>query len=199
MPTGYTAKIYDGKDATLGGFLRECARGFILDMKDAPADAAIPERSTYKDEVIANHEQYVKEALDTIYRLEGMTDAQCDAEAKAHYDTECARFNEMNAERAAIGERYRAVLTELDAWDAPPPLHALRDFMRDQLVKSIEFDCEPFDLPPAPLSGAEWRAREIAHAQQMHARWSEDLVKQREMKVRGDAFMAALHGELRRL
>lgn len=196
MPTGYTSDIHAGKDTSLAGYLRCCVRAFILDLKDEPFDAPIPERSTYKDEVVANYERQEREALDAIYKLEGMTDAECDAAAQSEYDAELTRMTGYNEEKKQVEARYRAVLAQLHAWDAPPTLHSVRDFMREQLLQSIAFDCEPFALPDPPLSGRDWRAAKMARAQQAHANASATLVKQREARARGNAFMETLHAEL---
>lgn len=196
MPTGYTSEVHDGKTVALADYLRTCVRAFILDLKDEPFDAPIPERSTYKDDVIASYEKQEREALEAIYTLEGMTDAECEAASQAEYDETLARMTGYNDEKKVVEARYRAVLAQLHAWDAPPPLHGVRDFMREQLVKSIEFDCTPFTLPKPPLPGREWRASQMANAQRAHANASAELVKQRESRVRGNAFMEALHAEL---
>lgn len=199
MPTGYTSEVHDGKTVALADYLRTCVRAFILDLKDEPFDAPIPERSTYKDEVVANYERQEREALDAIYKLEGMTDAECEALAQAEYDETLARMTGYNDKKKVVEARYRAVLAQLNAWDAPPPLHGVYNFMREQLVKSIEFDCTPFTLPKPPLPGREWRASQMDGAQRAHASASAELVKQREARVRGNAFMETLHAELRRL
>jgi hypothetical protein len=44
MPTGYTAKLYDG-DQKFQDFAMECARAFgaLIEMRDEPMNAKIPE------------------------------------------------------------------------------------------------------------------------------------------------------------
>ena len=46
MPTGYTLELYDGKDITFEEFVLKCARAFgaLINMRDEPRDAPIPER-----------------------------------------------------------------------------------------------------------------------------------------------------------
>lgn len=199
MPTGYTHEIHDGKEVTLAAYLRRCVRAFILDCRDEPIDAPLPERSTYKDDVVASMEANAKAALDTIYELEGLTDAECDVRALAEHDERVAQITKWNDEKAVVGARYRALLAQIDAWETPHRLAGVRDFMREQLESSIKWDCSPYEMPTAPLSGAEWRAEQVEHARHMHTKWSVDLAKQRAGHAHNNAFMETLHAELRRL
>lgn len=199
MPTGYTADVEDGKITTLAEFIRTCAPAFILGMRESPRSSPIPERSTYKDDVVADYERRVKAALDTIYELEGLTDQQCDDRAKAEYDARVAQLTGWNDDKKVKAARYEEMLTQTRTWAAPSILSGIKDFMIEQLEKSLDFDCTPFDLPPPPLPGAEWRTQEIARTQDMHKRWSEELVKQRGGQRHNNEFMATLHAELARL
>lgn len=199
MPTGYTSAIHDGKDLTLDGYLRRCVRAFILDCREEPFNAPLPERSTYKDDVVKSYEEKVQAALDTIYKLEGMTDAACEAEALAEHQATVERLAGYNEEKKALAGRYGQVLDAIDAWTPPQLLHGVRDFMREQIVDSIKFDCDPYAMPAAPQNGAEYRAEQIEHAQRMHANWTAELVKQRAGQKHNNAFMETLHAELRRL
>ena len=199
MPTGYTNEIYEGKELTLAAYLRRCVRAFILDCREEPIDAPLPERSTYKDDVVASMESHVKAALDTIYELEGLTDAECGARSLAEHEERVAQLTKSNDEKAVVEARYRALLAQIDAWETPHRLTGVRDFMREQLESSIKWDCSPYDMPTAPLSGSEWRAEQVEHARRMHTKWSADLAKQRAAQAHNNAFMETLHAELRRL
>lgn len=199
MPTGYTHEIHDGKEVTLADYLRRCVRAFILDCREEPIDAPLPERSTYKDDVVASYEGHVKAALDTIYELEGLTDAECGARSLAEYEARLAQLTKWNEEKAVVEARYRALLDQVNAWETPHRLRGVRDFMREQLESSIKWDCSPYEMPAAPIPGAEWRAEQVEHARQMHTKWSADLAKQREGQANNNAFMETLHAELKRL
>lgn len=199
MPTGYTSEVHDGKTVTLADYLRTCVRAFILDMREEPIDAPVPERSTYKDDVVAGYEAKVKAALDDIYELEGLTDAECEDRALAEHNKRVAELTRWNEEKAVVEARYRALLNQIDAWETPHRLRGVRDFMREQLEQSIKWDCSPYELPSAPLSGAEWRDAQVQYSRDAHLRYSADLAKQREGQAHNNAFMETLHAELRRL
>lgn len=199
MPTGYTSEVHDGKTVTLANYLRTCVRAFILDMREEPIDAPIPDRSTYKDDVVAGYEAKVKAALDTIYEIEGLTDAECGARALVEHEERVAQATRWNNEKLVVEARYRGLLDQIDAWDTPHRLRGVRDFMREQLESSIKWDCTPHDMPAAPTSAADWRTEQVEHAREMHRRWSADLAKQREGQSNNNAFMETLHAELRRL
>ena len=84
MPTGYTAAIADG--VTFEQFALNCARAFgaLIDMRDEPSDAPIPERfepSNY-------HEKKIAEINDELVRLKEMS--QDEAKMVAHQEWRAA-------------------------------------------------------------------------------------------------------------
>lgn len=199
MPTGYTAEIYDGKDMSLAGFVEMVARGFLLELRDEGRDAPLPATCEYKVAVIQSARDAAAEALDEIYELEGMTDAQCEQRISEEHEKRVAELTGWNVERAAVGERYTAMIAKTEAWVAPAPLAEVKRFMLEQLRQARSFDANPFDLPKPPPPVAEWRAKRMERLRSWHADKLADVEKQTQAKKEGDEFRATLVSELARL
>lgn len=157
MPSGYTSGIYEGDDS-FENYAWNVARGFgaLIEMRDAPKDAAIPDEftpnTTWNDERL-------EEARATLRRLERITPAEAEVLAKAEHDQSVARREEEAAKRDVLRERYDSVLAQVFAWDPPTPDHIeLKNTMVEQLKQSIEFDCKGIEhWPVEPLrTSQEW-------------------------------------------
>lgn len=162
MPTGYTAAVEDGTITTLGDYAMRCARAFgmLIEMRDDPLDAPIPERfepqTAYYDEMIV-------EARATLAEVDGLSAADCARRAMTEHADALDRQRGYERDRAEHLRRYEAMLEKIDAWRVPPDLDTLRQFMRDQLLESIRFDCPPTSKrePATLMSGGEWRTNII--------------------------------------
>lgn len=85
------------------------------------------------------------------------------------------RLEEMRKQRDA----YEAMLEKVNAWTPPTPEHAgLHEFMRSQIVQSIDFDCceNHYKAQTPRLNGEQWAAEreaqlnlEIAYHEKQHA------------------------------
>jgi hypothetical protein len=163
MPTGYTDTLYRGEPQTFPEFASECARNFgaLIELRDSP-EAPIPESfgpTPY-------HRDKLEEAEQDRRRWQEMSDEQVaedlrrtQAEAAAHRQ----RIIDTATEREA---RYRAMLSEVEAWTPPTSEHqGLKDFMIQQLTESISFDCSTTYLPEPPPDDIEaWRRNRLDHA-----------------------------------
>ena len=165
MPTGYTASVGDGKITEFRDFAMQCARAFgaLVEMRDEPNDAAIPDEikpSPWYAE--ATERERVKLA-----KLEAMTAEEAERAAVAAFDASVEYAKNRRDERNATRQRYEAMLSQVNAWQPPTPEHEeMKRFMREQLTRSIEFDCSEFtsDRPDAPMAGAEWLRTQIEEA-----------------------------------
>jgi hypothetical protein len=156
MPTGYTAEIKDG--ISFEKFTLNCARAFgaLIEMRDDPADAPIPDKfepSDYHVEQLAKAETQLKE-------LEEMSDetlqAKCDEDYKSKYES----WKKYEQEKLALKKKYLDMLARVREWQVPSKDHeGLKDFMVDQLNKSIDFDCYISEAPEK-LSAQEWKDAE---------------------------------------
>ncbi len=162
MPTGYTADIPKGIDFKT--YAMNCARSFgaCVTLRDEEGGGeVIPDEFTPSD-------YHAKQAQDARWRLSvllAMTPEQREsAAAKWWDDAETSRQIRI-AEKRKTRAAYEAMLAKVIAWKAPTPEHtSLRDFMRSQIVESIDFDCgeEFVSEPTARITGDEWAAREAA-------------------------------------
>ena len=156
MPTGYTAAIADG--VTFEQFALNCARAFgaLIDMRDEPSDAPIPERfepSNY-------HEKKIAEINDELVRLKEMS--QDEAKMVAHQEWRAAEQHRLERleESRALRAKYEAMLAKVEAWMPPTDEHwRLHEFMIEQIMSSINFDCNEdyYSKPTVKLSGVQWR------------------------------------------
>ena len=63
MPTGYTSKIYEGKENVTGkSFIMDCARGFgaCISMRDESSDTPIPEEFKHKESLMNSKVSQIK-------------------------------------------------------------------------------------------------------------------------------------------
>jgi len=186
MPTGYTAGVQNGTVADFKTFAMQCARAFgaLIDMRDSPADAPIPEEqkpSEYHVEAIAKAEGNLAE-------LRNMGLEERAAAWRAARTAAELRRDEYRAERVQQEERYRAMLAEARAWSPPTAEHqGLKDFMVKQLSESIEFDCRPPHYDPTSSVGdspLEWWDSQIAAVQRDIEYHREEDAKER-LRVAG--------------
>lgn len=165
MPTGYTADI--AKGISFEQYALSCARAFgaLVTMRDEPMDAPVPEEFKPSD----YHEKGAAEALERMKRVEAMSVAEADKEAESAYRAAQEQFAKVMLEAAQLREKYEAMLAQVEAWKPPTPDHKeLKQFMRDQITQSMDFDCKVYMQPPKRKSGEEWRDEEYARAYRDH-------------------------------
>lgn len=184
MPTGYTAPVADGKVTDFATFAMQCARAFgaLIEMRDAPVDAEIPDEfkpSGYYEKQIGQREAELR-------RLQSMTLEQAEESARADHRDAVKRWHERIAERNRTRARYEAMLAETRAWEPPTPEHeGLKKFMIEQLEESIRFDCSGgYDVEPQPVDAATWLARQVAEASRS-LDWARKYHDEEVERVRG--------------
>ena len=171
MATGYTFNVVDGQITTLSDFAMQCARAFglLIDMRDAPSNAPIPERlEPYTD----YYDQRIEESLKLLGDIQAMTAQQAEVAADETYLRKMEERDTYLADQKAAAVRLNDMLTQVRAWTPPTTDHAgLKDFMIQQLTVSMPGEY----APPLPerLDGAAWRKKEIE-------RLSDEIVRARE-------------------
>lgn len=178
MPTGYTAKLYEGKAQTFEEFTLEAARAMgaaIMQRDSAPGPIADEyEPSDYYRKSLAKDEA-------TLKQYSRRTDVEWQ-EAEAAWRHEQTKATVDAIEKAgALRVRYERMLAEVQAWVPPTSEHqGLKDFMVQQLTESIKFDCSTtyLDIPPK-RSWQDFKAQRIAEAEKSlkrsHEGWAEEL------------------------
>ena len=158
MPTAYTAPIADGisfKEYAMG-----CARAFgaLIDMRDEPQNAEIPEAfeaSTYHKDAIEKESMELKELL-------AMDHATAAAKARESHQKHIDHHTESVAKGEALDAKYNAMMAKVEAYKSPSSDHDnFKKFMADQIKESIRFDCRwnyhrELIESAKLMSGAEW-------------------------------------------
>lgn len=137
MPTGYTSNI---ENMNFEQFTMGCARAFgaLISMRDEPQDAEIPERfepSNY------HLEQYKLAETDlSYYELMSHEDAKqiCFVEWQEAEQERLKNLGRVHKLKA----KYEQMIDKVNNWIPPSKDHQqLKEFMLDQLTKSMKFDC----------------------------------------------------------
>lgn len=198
MPTGYTAGVADGTITSFKEFALLCARAFgaTITLRDEPMSSDIPEF-----EPSPYHAERLKELQKRKTEIVLMKTAQCYAEADAVFKRALDLHETRTEENRQRMERYRAMLEQAEAFEAPTDEHqAHKEFMVSQLRESMEFDDDSkFLKPPERLSGEQWKStsleqvdREIAYHEKG---WREEV----ERTNQRNAWVKALKDSLEHL
>jgi len=140
MPTGYTSKIYEGEDVSGKEFIMTCARAFgaLIEMRDEPLDARIPEEL----KVDTYHEKQLERSKQELDKYKNMSIEEAQKLVDKNYKKRIEENNKYYKEKLELKDRYEKVLVEVEAWKLPSPDHqSLKNYAIDQLNKSIDFDC----------------------------------------------------------
>jgi len=163
MPTGYTAAIKNG--ITFEQFVWSCARAFgaLVEMRDDPADAPIPDRLKPSD----YHQKKLVEIEAKFIQIEAMSPEELTELANKEYANEVTRLRERISESLDLKEKYTAMLSQVKAWVPPSDDHReMKAFMVEQIESSIKFDCgvDYYEKELAELqrhTGAGWQSKTI--------------------------------------
>lgn len=149
MPTGYTDLIAQKENCTIEEYAMRCARNFgaLIEMRDAPMDAPIPER-------FEPNPFYKKELEDAQDRLDSFMKMTVVEKREFLEDTyhKMVEHNEKqkqieDAKRSILRNRYNFMLEKINKWKPPTPEHVnLRNFMIQQVQDSIEWDCDEYEI-----------------------------------------------------
>lgn len=196
MPTGYTAKLYEGEEQTFPEFVLSCAHAFgaLVTMRDQAVDSPIPDEF----QPDSHHEKQIRIAKARLVTLGEMTPENAARHAKEDHDQAVIVRDKARAERDARRERYEAMLADVDKWQPPTEEHqGLKEFMADQLRESIKFDCGMDYWPELPtLDGEEWMRQQVAKAERDVAYHTEEHQKEVERTEERNAWVRALRESL---
>lgn len=194
MPTGYTAKIADGM--TFEQYALGCARAFgaLVTMRDEPASTPIPER--------LEPDTYYQKALEAsqmeLDRVMSLTAAEIVIEAEKCYLSAHESWAKRRTDRAALREKYEAILRRVRAYVAPTPDHVgYKEFMEKQLVDSIAWDCsDSHDDEPQRVAPAKWIADRLEDLRDEVARRETSAREEVERTHKRNEWIKALRDSL---
>lgn len=196
MPTGYTAKLCDGKKQTFAEFALTCARAFgaLVTMRDEGLEVPIPK----KFEPSPYHSEQIAKAHERLGIAERMSAAEAEKAARVEYEVALADYTKARQENDAKRGRLRAMRHEAEEWAPPTPDHAgLKKFMLEQLDTTIKFDCND-DYPTRPVlkTGEEKRRSEVEKALADIAYHDAELAKERQRCAERTEWVRALRASL---
>lgn len=196
MPTGLTAKIYEGKEVSFKDFALICARQFgaLVHMKDEPLDAPIIKRepNTFYLEELNKAKRELEEFKANPPARESLA-----KEWEEKLEKIKREDTESNKKASELRLRYLDMLRQVQAWAPPTDEHTnLKKFMVEQLERSIQFDCMIYNnadkfptmeqyiedgLSPKHLEKeVEYYQRrwdnEVKHCEEVN-KWIDDLIK----------------------
>lgn len=192
MPTGYTSPVVDGKITEFKDFALSCARAFgaLVEMRDAPMDAPIPDKltqSTFYTDALAK-------ARDRLGELTSMGAAEAESEAAKWYRQAVKYADEANARDDEERARLDAMAAQVRAWTPPSPDHReMKKFMLEQLDISQNTYRSP---PPVKRSGPDWLKAEIADAKRDVERYADERMKEMERHRDRSEWIRALRASL---
>ena len=138
MPTGYTYKIKDG--ISFQEYALICARAFgaLIDMRDEPLGAEIPQNFVPSDYHLKESKS-IKKELETFNSL---TDDEILQNIDTEYNEESKSLKKSIRENQDLKQKYEKLLAQATAYVPPTPDHVnFKNFMVNQLKESMKFDC----------------------------------------------------------
>lgn len=157
MPTGYTSDIYNGKSQTFEEFALSCAHAFLFNMREAAADAPIPDYLELSDYHVRELAKAKKDLA--LYRKMSLADA------KKIFDKDFKTNQKENKQslrkNGDLFFRYHEMLTKVERWNPPKALAGLKKFMEEQLSESIKFDCSAVTSTPKPKDDDDENPRDV--------------------------------------
>jgi hypothetical protein len=139
MPTGYTSALYEGQEQSFAEFAMNCARAFgpLVELRDAP-DAQIPERFEPSNYARGSFEEARARYAELFHRSRSEWVEVQNADLAQHN----AMVRDARRQARERRSRYQGMLHQVRQWQPPTEEHvALRDFMVEQLERSIDVDC----------------------------------------------------------
>lgn len=187
MPTGYTAKLYEGEQ-DFTDFVLRCSRGMgaAIMQRDSSLDVRIKLRkpSDY-------HVKALKRAEKRLDKYNSMSLEEAEQGADQEFQTRHEEWVESVEKKVRMRSRYQKMLSKVHQWTPPTSDHqGLKDFMIGQLKESIKFDTDaPGDgrWEPQPRDAETWlkdkteqAERDIEYHTKEHEKELERCRKQNE-------------------
>lgn len=161
MPPEYIEEIQKGIE--FNDFVWKCVRaafGPLISMPEEPHDAPIPKKlepsNFYREKIVE-----IKKELES---LSEMTIETAEIKAQEKFTSEVDRIQEYINKANDAREKYQEMLLKVKAWQPPTLDHfELKNFMVEQINRSIRFDCDTrcyTNIEVPFLSAREYLAKE---------------------------------------
>ncbi len=137
MPTGYTCDIDKGQ--SFEDFALNCARAFGACAHQRDDTFARKPKLREKD---TYHVEGLAKAVEKLNALNAMSADEKIAYGEKLKNDAIDRHQEYFNNKVMLRNKYDVMLVKVVSWNPPSPSHQeLKNFMADQINKSIEFDC----------------------------------------------------------
>ncbi|UUG69481.1 hypothetical protein SEA_SHAM_180 [Streptomyces phage Sham] len=186
MASGYTSKLHDGEQE-FSEFVLDCARAFgaYIHLRDEP-NAVL---SKIEDDT-PNRIRALDRAQQAYDEFTALSEDE-QKEMHKEYVLRTRKYNEDSAKnRTEVAERYGRMLGKVIAWNPPKELENLKDFMKEQLESSIEFDCKPYEAKI--LEFDEWLDNHVSHLLRSIEYAEDDIEKEKKRVKEQHAWHEAL-------
>lgn len=202
IPTGYTAKIYDGTNTDPKDFILTVARGlgFLIHMRDDSFEAPIRKREEPRED------SYTMKSLQEYYEkreffAKALNETILEQQEK-DINEAMRRAKEAEKEYSKLRERYMSVRGKIEEWK--PVTEAgrrVKEYALEQIDSSIDFDCNynPWQWVPQPVSASEYRRERLAFYDRMIKSAEESLARDRHNAVETNRWIDELMLDLERL
>lgn len=181
MPTGYSSAVLDGTITELKDFVLHCTPGVMGTIPSAP------------DQYYRNR---LTETQEWLSDLLNMTPGEIEKAAQEDYEKSLNNWQKSDVDRQLFYERYNSMLIMVRNWQPPTQEHdSLRDFMIEQLERSIKFDCLDIERPIEKLP-QEWYSHNIKEASGKIDYYALEMVRELDKFEKNSAWMAELHKSL---
>lgn len=135
MPTGFTAKLYDGEDVSFEEFVLKCSTAF-----GTPEDRAESQRNL---KVNPSYYRWVETAEKRLDAISNISENDLIAQAHKRCEEDNAREYDHAVRQNQTRERYLDMLDKVRFWTPPTSEHVnLKFFMVEQLTESMIHDCK---------------------------------------------------------
>lgn len=177
MPTGYTYGVQEGKVNTLEDYTKACARAFLWQARDSSEDDLI---KLVKGAESDYHHRQFDAALKKLTQLNLYNDQDWKMLHKIKLDEEDKREKDHKARMALELARYQDMRAKVEAWSPPTSKHVeIKNFMIEQLNKSIEFDQYEFHRA-VDEDWQEFKRKELSEANRSVEYHREELKSEKE-------------------
>lgn len=157
MPSGYTYEI--GKGISFKDFCLNCAKvfGACIAMRDDSVNKLIPVFK-YSD----YHPKKIKEYKKKLKKINQMKIEKAEIKSLKNYKKKLSRKKQYRDEKIKLKLQYEDMLNHVSDWIPPTSEHfGLKTFMKEQINKSVEFDCGMDYIineiqAMKPLTGEQW-------------------------------------------
>ena len=196
MPTGLTAKIYEGKELTLREFALRCATQFSPAHSyngDLPLDKA----PVLENSSIDYYERELKKAREELEEANRLKEHP--EEVERIIEQEAKNIEEENERRkiryTEMRKRYDAMIAKVERFHVPEEYKYLRDFMLKHLKKTKEFDCpeDCYQREVNHISPEVWIAQQLKHAHENIGYCEEKLAKEKEWYANANKHLQGLY------